>query len=68
MNRLQRRIRSTLSEVGLNQSALAAQMNLSSGELSLKLKRNMTMKSAICLSESLFVLTGTQLTIHDFKE
>jgi|13_taG_2_1085334.scaffolds.fasta_scaffold15428_4 ribosome-binding protein aMBF1 (putative translation factor) len=68
MNRLQRRIRSTLSQAGLNQTALAAQMKVSSSDLSLQLKRNMTMKSAINLSESLFVLTGVELTLHDFKE
>ncbi len=68
MNRLQRRIRSTLSEFGLNQTALAAQMKVSSSDLSLQLKRNMTMRSAINLSESLFVLTGVELTLHDFKE
>jgi len=68
MNRLQRRIRSTLGEFGLNQTALAAQMKVSSSDLSLQLKRNMTMRSAINLSESLFVLTGVELTLHDFKE
>lgn len=68
MNRLQRRIRSTLSEFGLNQTALAAQMKVSSSDLSLQLKRNMTMRSAINLSESLFVLTGVELTLNDFKE
>lgn len=67
MNRLQRKVKASLAQAGLNQNDLANQMNLTASTLSITLTSNMSMKKALLLADSLNILTQETLTLNDFR-
>lgn len=61
-------VKGSLYSKGLTHDDLAKKMNISKQSLSALLKGNMTIKNALKLSDALYTLTNTQLTLNDFRK
>jgi len=63
------KIKSALESEGLTFSDLAQEMNIASCTLSNRLSsQSMTVANAIKLSDAVYALTKTQLTLNDFRK
>jgi transcriptional regulator with XRE-family HTH domain len=61
-------VKGALYSNGLTYEHLASKMQMSRQSLSILLSGNMTIKNALKLSDALYALTQTQLTLDDFRK
>ena len=68
MNKLKNRIKAALAKEGYTLADLSRRMNIHQSTLSIYLRGNMRMKTALKIAKSLSDMTGYQLTLDDFRK
>tara|TARA_R100001015_G_C4465601_1_gene50996 strand:- start:185 stop:460 length:276 start_codon:yes stop_codon:yes gene_type:complete len=68
MSKLKNRIKAALAKEGYNLADLARRMDIHQSSLSIYLRGNMRMSTALKISSSLADMTGYHLTLNDFRK